>query len=276
MSFCISLITLALLTGCGRAEYAVVNPESSPIPRTPTAVASTAIPTPYTPIVATGVPTYVYYGQVVRATAFAIAQVLPTPSPIPSAHPAIQEREKREYLADASMRTAVAMYPPPPGYRPSSEFTPVVEPPYPTGTPRPYIATENGRIYNHSLEDAPEGKMIGHINHWVGSIGGSDIVVYAGYVRYKESQGLLMTREKNPQDPEQLLFQDYPTPTQSGFIRIVSETGGLFTLQSLDGVTSVFDLTTRQWVSPPLTPGPSPSAFVSPVPSGTPLPTQSP
>jgi hypothetical protein len=105
MSFCISLITLALLTGCGRAEYAVVNPESSPIPRTPTAVASTAIPTPYTPIVATGVPTYVYYGQVVRATAFAIAQVLPTPSPIPSAHPAIQEREKREYLADASMRT---------------------------------------------------------------------------------------------------------------------------------------------------------------------------
>jgi hypothetical protein len=85
-----------------------------------------------------------------------------------------------------------------------------------------------------------------------------------------------MTREKNPQDSERLLFQDYPTPTQSGFIRIISETGGLFTLQSVDGATFIFDLNTRQWISPPTTPGPSPSALVSPVPSVSPLPTQLP
>ncbi|HET9493698.1 MAG TPA: hypothetical protein VFR15_05665 [Chloroflexia bacterium] len=275
-----SLIALAVLTACGRAEYGVVSPASSPSPETPTSVASTTIPTPYTPIVATGVPTYVYYGQVVEATAFAIAQTLPTPSPIPSAHPMIQERKKREYLADASMRTAIAMYPPPPGYDPAAEYTPVIATPFPTETPRiyPYIATENGRIYSHSLEDDPIGKMMGHVNRWTGSIEGRLITAYAGYVRYREAQGRLMTVEENPQDPERSLYQNYDSPTQSGSLRIISEAVWRITMQSADGTTFVFDLATRRWVSPPttFTPGPSPSAFVSPVPSGTPVPTQSP
>jgi hypothetical protein len=196
----------------------------------------------------------VYYAQVVQATAIAIAQTLPTPSPIPNAGPRVQEWKKREYLADASMRTAVAMYPPPPGYDPSSEFTPDTSTPLPTEKPYPYVATENGRIYSHSLMDDPEGKMIAHVNHWSGKIDNGGVTLFAGHHKENAAQGLLMTREVDPQDPEKLRFQFYATPTQSGAIRIIAETGGQFTLQAADGTTFIFDLNTRQWVSPSLTP----------------------
>jgi hypothetical protein len=85
----------------------------------------------------------------------------------------------------------------------------------------------------------------------------------------------------------------YRTPQRVGPVRLVSVDGMRFTLVSVPGypgrpqppqptftplpqVTFVFDLATRQWVSPPTTPGPSPSALVSPVPSVSPLPTQAP
>lgn len=252
------------MAACDRADNVAYSPTLGPSPQAPTSVPASAgdtpVPTPYTPVVQTGVPTYVYYAQVVHATAIALAQIIPTPSPVPSVHPEHQEDLKREYLAEAALATAVSMYPPPPGYDPHSEMTPDTREPLPTEVPvtYPYIATENGRIYSHSLQDAPEGRMMGHVNRWRGTVQGVGLTAFAGAAKHagfsedNVDQGILMTRQTNPQDPEKLLYHFYTPPTPSGALRVISESGGQLTLQAgaEGGVIFVFDLITRQWVSP--------------------------
>jgi hypothetical protein len=86
-------------------------------------------------------------------------------------------------------------------------------------------------------------------------------------------------REGRDGDPDQGVVTVYvwgsnstqiiDTPDKVGAVQITAIDGTLFTLTTVDHtptITYTFDLSTRQWVSPPLTPSPS----VSPLPSVTP------
>jgi hypothetical protein len=253
---CISLMALALLAGCGGADYGVVSPASSPSPQTPTSVASTAIPTPYTPVIATGVPTYVYYAQVVEATAIAIAQTLPTPSPIAGLHPDLQESAKRRYIVDIALQTAVALYPPPPNYDPRSEITPHVPlTPFPTEAPWPKTLTQNGAIYNRSLEDDPTGRLLNSQNYWMGNVASEGTSVFAGSEKTGPDHGVIVVKWSLLEGGERVWrIVEYQAPAEVGALRIITEVDGQLTLQAADNSLLYFNLVTRQWVSPTLTP----------------------
>ena len=125
---------------------------------------------------------------------------------------------------------------------------------------------------------------------WRGVINGEMISIGVGQqsMNNDRSQGLLMIFHGGWLISSISPTEIYSTPIKLGGMRIASLdlNSMLITLTPYDprtpgptatpGVTFVFDLATRQWVSPPTTPGPSPSALVSPVPSVSPLRTQSP
>lgn len=267
------LVGLSGMSACGEMNF----DNSTLSPSSPT---ETVIPfdTP-TPLatetqVATYEPTYVVYGRALRATAVAIAETLPTPTLVPNLRPDLQQQEKQNYLYYTALDTAVALFPPPPDYDPSSERTPFVQlTPLPTELPIPKTPTGNGSIYNVSLEDDPMGKQLAHVNHWGGRIDGQAIGVFAGHVVGNPAQGILVIRTHVEGDTEHTSRYDYYlSPPETGALRITDETGGLMILQAANnGTLLYFDLRSRQWV-----PSPSPSPSPSPLPSVSPLPTMSP
>ncbi len=122
-----------------------------------------------------------------------------------------------------------------------------------TPSPYPSTPTANGKIYNRSLEDMPEGKMLGEVNYWAGEIGGLSTLVYAGHARGTPNQGIILvetpiTGTVTADGPTRRI-NDYPTLDQAGAVRITSEVGGRLTLQAADGSLLRFDLNTRQWLS---------------------------
>jgi len=116
---------------------------------------------------------------------------------------------------------------------------------------------------------------------WTGVVNGEYMFVITGASVTDLQQGVVIVYTRTLDLRTEGPLQRYNTPLRRGVVRPIQVTWPLMTLVAKeDNSTQVFDLATRQWVSPPSTsipgPGPSPSAFVSPVPSGTPVPTQSP
>jgi hypothetical protein len=123
------------------------------------------------------------------------------------------------------------------------------------------------------------------ISCWRGYIGGQLTDVGAGrYGATSHGEGLIVVTTWSPYQEDV-----YETPEQVGPVKIASVDGTRFTLVPYDpwrlqtpeatltpapNVAFVFDIVTREWLTP--TPGPSPSVSVSPIPSVSPLPTQMP
>lgn len=261
--FVCALLYALLLTGCGWRANGQVSREGPPQIAAPGLSSISSITATANPA---HEPTYVVYARAVDATAQAIVSSLPTPSPIPNLRPDLEREEQRQYLWRIALPTAVALVPTlPPDYDPWSEKTPLPRlSPFPTEAPYPSIPTANGKIYNRSLEDNPEGKMLGTVNYWVGKIGGSRTLVFAGHATGTPSQGIIivetpLTGTLTPDGPTRQI-NGYQTPTQVGAVRIIHEAGGRFTLQAADSSLLYFDISSRQWVSPPPTPVRPPTA----------------
>jgi hypothetical protein len=259
-----------LLVGCDTSK---MSPPGSDSPAAANEARPTSIPTVTTAV--PHEPTYVVYGRALYATAQAIVYSLPTPSPIPGLHPDDQTEVKRRYLWSIALPTAHALFPPPPNYDVRSEITPEAQPPLPTEEPYPSTPTTNGKIYNRSLEDNPEGNLLGEVNYWVGEVGGSRTLVFAGHAVGTPSQGIIIVEARVAGtvtvDGPTNRIDNYLTPSQAGAVRIISEVGGRFILQAADGSFFYFDINARQWVSS--APNPSPSVSVSPISSVTPIQT---
>jgi hypothetical protein len=153
--------------------------------------------------------------------------------------------------------------------------------PYPRNSPLPPPATRPATtpVPGINTDCANADREFSYVNCWNALIGEQYVFADTGVLKADSLQavlhvytGTLDLRNITPKD-------SYPTSIRTGMMRISSVNWPLMTLTALQGdppVTLVFNLETRQWISPLSTPGPSPSAFVSPVPSGTPVPTQSP
>lgn len=260
------LLNMSYLAACSTSS------QDTPLP-VYQAVTETEVPTVAATFtqVALSEPTYAVYHRMVEATAIAIAQTLATPTLIPNIRPDIQEDRKNNYLANSAFMTAVAQNPYPADSDPRSEMTPIVYlTPLPTEASLPSRPTENGDIYDLSLEDNPIGKMLYSVNYWIGSIDSERLGVYAGHSSSDPTQGLLIVRESIVENGEpKYRFTDYITSSRLGPVRIISETGGQLTLQVAGSSQFYFDLATRQWVSPPL---PTPSLSILPLPTMSPLP----
>jgi hypothetical protein len=234
----ISLIALALLTGCGRVDSEQdAGAQIAAELETPTVIPST-LP------ITTPVGTATLLPREQKATEIA--------------------RFENEQATVSAHSTSFALGTPYPTSRP---FTP--RPRRPAITPVPGINTDC----------ADADREFSFVNCWNELIG--DQYVFADTVTLKADplRAVLhvYTATLNLDDISPI--QSYPTSTRVGRVRISSVSWPLMTLTTLQTdppITFVFNLETRQWISPPLTPGPSPSALVSPVPSGTPVPTQSP
>jgi hypothetical protein len=140
--------------------------------------------------------------------------------------------------------------------------TPGPPPIYPTETPVMGIV-------NHCANTNSRAPQC--YNFWRGVINGDIVTVRAGAEGYDDtpSQGILMISNATTHTHE-----TYLTPQIAGPIEIVSEDNLQFTLAVVQsvwatatpGATFVFDLTTRQWISPTLIPS------VSPLPTYIPSP----
>jgi hypothetical protein len=112
---------------------------------------------------------------------------------------------------------------------------------------------------------------------WTGVVNGEYMFVVTGAGVADWQQGVVIVYTRTLDLRTEGPLQRYSTPLRRGVVRPIQVTWPLMTLLAKeDNSTQVFDLATRQWISPPSTPGPSPSALISPVPSGSPKPTQSP
>lgn len=113
---------------------------------------------------------------------------------------------------------------------------PPAEPMKPTSTPATGIL--NVQISPFSAHDA----II--TNRWQGTVGGGFVVVYAGRLTQTPDQGLVAVSLGEPGRPN-FSLQQYPTPTKSGSVHIISANGSLLTLVSDKGQVFVFDVGAR-------------------------------
>lgn len=191
--------------------------------------------------------------------------------PAPTWEHASDELQRR-YRVREETRVAVLTTVPQYGARPNRTRTPIV---WPTAFPIPtsvYYPAGDGMI----LEDGQivPAELGSFENQWQRRVGDVQTQVYFGRDKYDPTQGIVLVQIHGPSHPKQMNI--YRTPQPRGAVRVVGATGTMLQARTEMGDYLVFNLETRQWVSPPSTPGPSPSAFVSPVPPGTPVPTQSP
>jgi hypothetical protein len=97
------------------------------------------------------------------------------------------------------------------------------------------------------------------LNAWRKHDQGHFYLVYAGYVDRNPDQGVLIVFH---QDANR--FVDYPTPDQSGGLKIIEEQGFVIMVQSINGSTYYFDAVSETYID----------SFVPPSPPNTnPLPT---
>lgn len=157
--------------------------------------------------------------------------------------------------------------------------------PYPTT--RPYVAptpepvpTLATRIHGECADGNSEFLYTGC---WTGRLGNEYLFVEAGAPLSNLSQGMIRIYSGTLDLSDFGLRQSYSTPSGAGIIRITNVTWPHMTLVTRDAdppVTFGFDLTTRQWISPPPLPTPSLSVpplptlspGLSPIPSAPPLP----
>ncbi len=174
-------------------------------------------------------------------------------------------------LSEEAMRTSVALTGVP-------TWTPGRPPIYPSPTPE---------LGLHSGSGARNSQEPFFITGWTGIVNGELINVESGREGSlgDRQQGVIMIYNRTTRQPADI----YRTPERAGPVRIVAVDGTLFTLTPIDfyyfetpdalltpwatqtpGPVFVFDIATRQWVSPP--PASSPSPSLPPVPTLTALP----
>jgi hypothetical protein len=208
-----------------------------------------AIPT-FTPA-----PTYMRYALSLNATAGAIAQTLPTASPIPYLPPEKQADEQWNDAWERAIQTAVILNPPPPNYH-DAWPTPVVRlTPWPTRVIDMREAA-GGILYN-SGQIGPPCTLLSAINYWVKRSSDQVLYVCAGRVR-DITQGaiLVATRAVNHDMFDHADVYQTPMRLASG-TQIIDVVGDVVKLSGESGFI-YFDLATRQWVPPGPTPVPSP------------------
>jgi hypothetical protein len=121
-------------------------------------------------------------------------------------------------------------------------YTPGRPPAYPSPTPMMGILPGCSNTSPYGVQA---------ISCWRGSVGGQLVEVDAGRegLDGDPTQGILRVHIRGVQGGDGI----YPTPQRVGAVRIASVVGTLFTLQTMDLQTPqmfVFNLATRQWVSP--------------------------
>jgi hypothetical protein len=123
-----------------------------------------------------------------------------------------------------------------------------------------------GTIHESGQSDLPPGAGLFE-NQWSKQVGQQEIRVYAGAEVADNTQGLVVVTVSAPGQPRTV--QSYQTPIRKGPVRIVDASGDRLILTS-EKQLFIFDITSRQWVSP--LSGPSPSPIQSPLPSPSPSP----
>jgi hypothetical protein len=151
--------------------------------------------------------------------------------------------------------------------------------PYPTSPPLPEFPTRPAitPVPGINTDCASASKEFDFGNCWNDVVDGQYIFAQAGALKPDKLQSALRVYTLTLDLRSAVTMELYTTPSQAGKVYITSVNWPLMTLTAEDAnppVTFVFDLETRQWVT--LTPGPSPSASVPPIPSVSPLPTQLP
>ncbi len=84
------------------------------------------------------------------------------------------------------------------------------------------------------------------VNEWFGTLNGKHVGVYATTLVEDVDRGAvgIATEQADGTD----IYQEYPTATKHGALRIIAVNGVLFTLQAKDGTVFTFDLATRTFV----------------------------
>jgi hypothetical protein len=143
-------------------------------------------------------------------------------------------------------------------------YTPLPNPPFtypPTGT------IENGR-------EIATGQLLGinAVNGWYGLWDGNEVNLYAGALSDDPDQGVIVFSINIGH------FENYPTPTRHGAVRVVSEQDNRLMLVSTDGTTYYFDIPSLSYVSsltafaPSITPPPTSTLFPPDYVTETPYP----
>jgi hypothetical protein len=159
-------------------------------------------------------------------------------------------------------------------------------PTWPPGQPRSYPSADLSTPFSPiatrvaGVGIIAESGMVGdlsvvygvYINQWREEADGQRIDVYAGAKSEsnQSNQGVVVVRviASNNMD---LSVESYESPSRAGALEIIDAIGSTLLLRSENGSLFGFDVSSRQWVTPPI-----PSATVSPIPSVSPLPTQKP
>lgn len=95
-------------------------------------------------------------------------------------------------------------------------------------TPFNGITNQVDPAYSSSVFNQLEGG-------WEGHSGGVDTVIVSGAFRADENQGVLVVEKVGSS------FKNYNSPTATGPLKIISETGGILTLQSQAGTWETYD-----------------------------------
>lgn len=207
------------------------------------------VPTEVIPIEST--PT-VDYASSFYATAVAIAQTLPSPSPVPGWSDDKQPFFSNKDLMIRASGTTRALYPPPPDY-----YVPTVEPnTWPTPIPAEREAGD-GIIVDESIADSPPFSLLSDqihiVNHWVKVMGDQLLIVVAGSAprNVDALQGKVLVALI---DRETFRFVGepsyYETPGHNGKVQVIDAVGERLTLRAADGTLFYFDVPTSSWVNP--------------------------
>jgi hypothetical protein len=116
-------------------------------------------------------------------------------------------------------------------------------PGHPVSVPR--FAAGQGTIVETGW--SPVSKAYEFENQWGEESRSEALAVYAGAVRHDPSQGIvvvLMAKIRTGKDGY------YPTSTRAGSVRVVGAVGERLRLMATSGAQFVFDVPTRQYVSP--------------------------
>ncbi len=183
---------------------------------------------------------------------------------LPPEKQAIADREEKLRLdaLAAPIPPAFAKGPPPTRQPPSS--------PLPDNILR--IPAGAGTIVEEGLAPFPSSAYLFQ-NSWHEAQGDQTIIVYAGVEAHDRSQGLAVVLVDLDYKPVPGAGGFYLTPSKSGSVRIVDAQGLLLPLDAKDGTRFLFDVASRQFLSPDtLLPIPT----VPPPPAPTPRPTPPP
>jgi hypothetical protein len=206
-----------------------------------------------------------YSVEALIATAEAVEATLPTPTLLPGWPEDKAKDIAARDLSETAYATARVLYPPPPNYRPPR--TPIPTRIWPT--PIPHDTPTGDGIIRDMQSNGPPCIMLYSTNEWSGQINGQQGEYYtlacAGSDKQDKTLGAIVVRvgSHDPDQPSEVTY--FRTTAHTGQLRIIREANNTLTLQASDNSLLNFDLATRQWVNPPLTPSPS----VSPLPTLT-------